>query len=284
MWAEISGDGRLTIAQRLRYLALNFTRNLKPGKCQAQQIRFCARRLDRTPQTASPARALTEAFLQSYLAKMLSARKIRVLEIGCGSGSLTKLLAEFGYSGSYVGLDIADRFDRTEQPAFQREFVLADARFFEPDAKFDLIISVSALEHIPEDVPLIRRLAEFVAPGGLQVHFVPSGWALPVYLWHGYRQYTHVSLCERFDAQRTTLFAMGGAASFLLHFLFTTLGELLLRLRLRQLLPQIYGRMLDWCLRLDRLLPVCATMFAVYQTADFIPVDASSLYMQNGKT
>ena len=271
MRAEISGDSQLTIAQRLRYLALNFARNLKPGNCQMQQLRFCMERLRRTPPTASPGRALTEAFLQHQLAKMLPSRKISVLEIGCGSGSLTKLLAEFGYSGSYVGVDVADRFDRTEQPAFQREFVLADARFFEPNAKFDLIISVSALEHIPEDVPLIRRLAEFVAPGGLQMHFVPSGWGLLAYLWHGFRQYTRASLCERFDAQRTTLFAMGGAMSFLLHFLFITLGEMLLRLRLRQRLPRLYGRMLDWCLQLDRLIPACATMCAVCQTASLRP-------------
>lgn len=266
MRAELSGDGQLTITQRLSYLALNLARNLKPGNCSVRKFRFCSERLRRTPQSASPGRALTEAFLQYQLAKMLPARSIRILEIGCGSGSLTKLLAKFGYSGNYVGVDVADRFDRAEQPEFQRAFVLADARFFEPNAKFDLIISVSALEHIPEDVSLIHRLSGFIAPGGVQLHFVPSGWGLAVYLWHGYRQYTRAALCERFDVTRTTLFVMGGALSFLLHFLFITLGEMLLRLRLRQRFPWFYGYMLDKCLQWDRLLPMCATMCAVCQT------------------
>lgn len=60
---------------------------------------------------------------------------------------------------------------------------------------------------------------------------------------------------------------MGGAVSFVLHLLFITIGEMLLRLRLRQRLPGLYGRMLDGCLQFDRLAPVCATMYAVCQTA-----------------
>ncbi len=265
--AEISGDSRLTMGQRLRYLAFNLGRNLKRGKCAAKRLRFCAQRLLRTPSTASPGRALTEAFLLSRLPQMLPPGEVRVLEIGCGSGSLTKLLAEFGYSGSYIGVDIADRFDRTAQPGFQREFVFADAHRFEPDGKFDLVVSVSALEHIADDRRLIQKLGGFVAPGGVQLHFVPSGWGLLAYLWHGYRQYTAVSLDERFGTQRTSIFAMGGAASFVLHFLFITVGEILLRLRLRQRLPRLYGRMLDGCLAFDRMVPVCGTMYAVCQTA-----------------
>lgn len=262
---EISGDCRLTIAQRLRYLAFNFYRNLKPGQSPVPQSKFCAKRLRRTPSTASPGRALTEAFLHSQLPKLLAPRKLRVLEIGCGSGSLTKLLGEFGYSGHYVGVDIADRFDHTPQADFQRTFIEIDAHQFEPDEKFDLVISVSALEHIPDDGKLIDKLAGFVAPNGLQVHFVPSGWGLPVYLWHGFRQYTAASIGQRFDSRRTTLFAMGGAVSFALHFLFITTGEILLRLRLRQRLPRVYGWMLDRCLESDRFVPLCGTMYAVCQ-------------------
>ncbi len=264
---EVSGDVSLTVAQRLRYLAFNLSRNLKTGKCEMKRLRFSAGRLPRTPSTASPSRALTEAFLQSQLPKMLPPRSIRVLEIGCGSGSLTRLLSESGYSGDYVGVDVVDRFDRTAQSDFRRDFVLADAHRFDPDGKFDLVISISALEHIPEDQRLTERLAEFVAPTGLQLHFVPSGWGLLAYLWHGYRQYTTISLAERFDSQRSTVSAMGGAASFVLHILFITVGENLLRLRLRQRLPRVYGRMLDGCLQFDRIAPVCATMYAICETS-----------------
>lgn len=267
MTVEISGDGQLNIAQRLSYLASNFARNLGGGSARLQQRTFHAARLRRTPATASPSRALTEAFLYNRLPALLSGGKVRVLEIGCGSGSLTRILGELGYSGSYVGVDIDDRFDRTPQPEFSKIFERTDARQFRAEQSFELVISVSALEHIPEDIQVIRQLDRNVAPGGLQLHFVPSAWGLPVYLWHGYRQYTAASIAERFDPRTTVIYAMGGGASFLLHFIFITFGEILLRLRLRQRLPGLYAGLLGWCLQLDRLVPVCATMYAVCKTA-----------------
>ena len=269
MAVEINGDERLSVAQRLKYLARNFLRNLPKGKPGIRHQRFHAERQRRTPATASPSRALTEAFLYRNLPRMLPPGKLRVLEIGCGSGSLTRILAELGYSGSYVGIDIDDRFDRTPQPGFDKTFVHADVRGFEPGkGGADLVISVSALEHIPEDLQLTSRLAGFVAPGGQQLHFVPSAWGLPVYLWHGYRQYSLASIAERFDSRKVLVFAMGGAATFLLHFLIITVGEILVPLRLRQRMPGVYGRLLDWCLQLDRLAPACATMHAVCLPAE----------------
>ena len=269
MAAEISGDGRMTIAQRVHYLMFNLVRNFGRRSASLSRRSYCTGRLPRTPATASPGRVLTEAFLGRELPRLLPPRDIRVLEIGCGSGSVTKLLTEFGYRGSYVGVDVADRFDRSAQRGFRREFVRSDAHCFEPKGQFDLIISVSALEHIPDDRRLIQRLSGFVAPGGLQLHFLPSAWGLPVYLWHGYRQYSQAALGARFYAGQATVYSLGGLASFLLHFTSITLGEMLAPLCLRQRLPQLYSRLLDVSLRLDRWLPVCATMVAVCQPASY---------------
>lgn len=263
MPTEMSGDGHLTFGQRVRYLAINFLRNLKFGAPRVKRSFFCAPRLPSTSPTASPSRALTEAFLHRHLPDMLPPNNVRVLEIGCGSGRLANILAGLGYSGTYVGVDIADRFDRTPLAGFEKTFVAADIHEFEPEGHFDLIVSVSALEHIPDDHRLIRQLSQYVAPHGVQLHFVPSGWGLPVYIWHGYRQYTARALGERFDARQTMAYAMGGAASFLLHLSVITFGEMLFRLRLRQRMPLVYGRLLDLCLHLDCLLPACATMYAV---------------------
>lgn len=268
MAAEISGDGGMTVAKRLHYLASNLVRNLGHSAVVLQRRGYCTGRLARTPSTASPGRALTEAFLGRELPRLLPSRDIRVLEIGCGSGSLTRLLSEFGYRGSYVGVDVVDRFDRSASSVFRCEFVCSDAHRFEPEGQFDLIVSVSALEHIPDDCGLLQRLPGFVAPGGLQLHFVPSAWGLPVFLWHGYRQYSQAALGQRFDYRRSTVYALGGAFSFLLHFIFITLGEMLVPLRLRQRLPRLYGWLLDSSLRLDRYLPACATMLVVCHPVD----------------
>jgi SAM-dependent methyltransferase len=208
---------------------------------------------------------LIESFLLTETLSLLAQREIRVLEIGCGSGTLTRLLAEAGYRGEYVGVDIADRFDRTEQAEFCRQFFRTDAHSFDPEGQFDLIISVSALEHIPDDRLLIRRLTTFVAPGGLQLHFVPSACGLFAYLWHGYRQYNLAAIADRFDVTRATVYTMGGMATLFLHVVFITLGEILMSFSLRKRIPRAYGWLLDYCLRLDRLFPKCSTMYAVIQ-------------------
>ena len=265
MEAEICGDGQLTVAQRMLYLAMNLKRNFGLRSQAVPRESFCGNRMHRTPSAASPSRTLTEAFFCERLPKMLPYGKIRVLEIGCGSGSLAFLLDEIGYSGTYVGVDVADSFDRTTRCGFERSFVLTDANCYEANSKYDLVVSVSALEHIANDRLLIPKLRALVAPGGLQLHFIPSGWGLPVYLWHGYRQYTAPALAELFDPRQATFFAMGGLPSFIFHFLFITVGEILLKLKLRWRLPRLYARLRDRCLELDRFAPFCATMYAVYQ-------------------
>lgn len=187
---EICGDGRMSLWDRLRYMAQNFLRNFSFRQSTVASKKFCMPRQSRTSGLASPSRALTEAFLCRQLPDLLPVGEIRVLDIGCGAGGLVRLLAELGYRGSYVGIDIQDTFDRSEEPGFKKEFLVVDAHQYQPEEKFDLVVSVSALEHIPNDSRLISRLAEFLTARGLQLHFVPSQWALPVYLWHGYRQYT----------------------------------------------------------------------------------------------
>lgn len=265
MLTEIIGDGVTTISQRLRYLALNLVRNLRRSDQVPRCRAFCMDRPPRTPAIASSGRVLTEAFLGDEWPKLLPTGDIRLLEIGCGNGSLTKLLTELGYQGSYVGVDVQDRFDRSVGSGFKREFVCADAHNLELGDQFDLVISISALEHIPNNCRLIQRLSGFVASGGPQLHFLPSAWSLPVYLWHGYRQYSLAGIEERFDVGRAMVYSLGGMASFLLHFTFITFGEMLVPLRLRQRLPQLYGCLLDGSLRLDCWLPACATMVAVCQ-------------------
>lgn len=264
---EICGDGRMSLGDRFHYMAQNFVCNFNFRQSTVASTNFCMPRQSRTSGLASPSRALTEAFLCRQLPGLLPVGEIRVLDIGCGAGGLVRLLAELGYRGSYVGIDIQDAFDRSEEPGFKKEFLVVDAHQYQPEEKFDLVVSVSALEHIPNDSRLISRLAEFLTARGLQLHFVPSQWALPVYLWHGYRQYTVASLEERFGADRVAIFCLGGGASFFLHFLFITGWEILLRVNLRKHFSGIYTHLLDASLAVDRYIPALSTFYAVVSRA-----------------
>ncbi len=66
-----------------------------------------------------------------------------MLEIGCESRSL--LLAAFGYSGSYVSVDVTDPFGFSVQSDLRREFVNSNAHRFEPKARLDLMLPTLGL-------------------------------------------------------------------------------------------------------------------------------------------
>lgn len=209
---------------------------------------------------------MTEAYLHRRLPELLTNKTIRVLEIGCGSGRLCRILGEIGYRGEYVGIDILDRFERVETPGFTTSFWQGNAHDFSPgEQRFDLIVSISALEHIPQDDVLIDKLPQWLSPRGLELHFLPSGWGLLAYLWHGWRQYPLRCIGQRFGST-AIVSPLGGLSSSVLHMCFITLGEMLLSLRVRARLPNTYKYLLGKCLALDRFLPGVVTMYAVRRT------------------
>jgi cyclopropane-fatty-acyl-phospholipid synthase len=101
----------------------------------------------------------------------------RILELGCGWGSLTLWMAE-KYPTSQI--------TAVSNSALQREFILeraerlgvfnlrivtADMNDFQTEAVFDRIVSVEMFEHMRNWRELIRRVASWLAPEGqLLVH------------------------------------------------------------------------------------------------------------------
>ena len=45
------------------------------------------------------------------IAKTINEKKINILELGCGNGSLCKKLSDLGYTGNYIGVDISDKYN-----------------------------------------------------------------------------------------------------------------------------------------------------------------------------
>ena len=264
--AEICGDGAMSAGNRVRYLWRNACSNLVSfGRGPAARTFFPERERARIAMSGqSPSRLITKLFIDSELPKLLPPRKLEVLEIGCGAGAMAERLAAIGYSGVYTGVDIQDYFrrDRPDNFPLAVSFCQIDAHEFTPARPVDLMVSVSTLEHIPSDAKLIARFSGFFNPGGLEVHVIPAGASLLPYLWHGFRQYTPVSLAARFGAD-IDLVKIGGLGSLLLHTLVITGPEMFLRRSLRKAMPAAYGALMGLALRIDRVLPICPTAYAV---------------------
>ena len=91
----------------------------------------------------------------------------RVLDVGCGTGRLTRQVADAG--AAVVGLDAsAEMVERAREAHPDLRFVRGDAREFEADRPFDAVLSNAALHWIPEgDQPrVIDRIASAMRPGG----------------------------------------------------------------------------------------------------------------------
>ena len=261
---EINGDDRLGMADRLTYLWRNLRRNLVGGGASL------AMRTWRPPpgiplDIYSPSRCLTEAFIRHRLPSLLGLGEVSVLDVGCGSGRASALLAGAGYGGRYTGIDVENRFaaEKWAGKAFETRFIQGDAHDATADGPFDLILSISALEHIHDDARLIARFESMLAPGGVQVHFLPAPAGLLVYLWHGYRQYGARAIAERFGVEGTEVYRLGGLASLLLHLIVITGPEIFLSLSPRRRWPRWYVFKLALCLRLDSWMPFLPVIHVV---------------------
>jgi SAM-dependent methyltransferase len=270
---ELSGDGAMSVGNRLRWLIGNAARNVTGCFTGLTVERVAANAQTRERARTwhgSPSRLVSDQVIEQELG-MLSVRPIKILDVGCGSGLARRHFAAAGLSGAYLGIDIDDRFDR------DADFADLDSRFEQGDAHTvelgnpDLVFSFSALEHIPRDTALLAHLRGALKSGGMQVHVVPGGWALLAYLWHGYRHYHRSALKARFPMNQTRVIAVGGPGSLVLHTLVIAVPEILLHINLRKRWPVLFGRLTVLALAIDRLLPIMPTSYVVIERAGGTP-------------
>ena len=94
---------------------------------------------------------------------------MRVLDLGCGTGELTRELHETLEARETLGIDNSEAMlAKTAglKPASTLRFRLTDIESFEPDAPFDLVFSNAALHWVRDHRALLQRLVAFLAPNG----------------------------------------------------------------------------------------------------------------------
>jgi ubiquinone/menaquinone biosynthesis C-methylase UbiE len=119
-------------------------------------------------------------FRNDYLEKLDFAAATRVLDIGCGTGVVTRALARRdGFSGSIVGVDHspaliakAQALAAEAQLENRIEFRVGDIHALEfDDGSFDIVIAHTVLSHVTDPLAATGELARVAKPGGKVVIF-----------------------------------------------------------------------------------------------------------------
>jgi trans-aconitate 2-methyltransferase len=103
-----------------------------------------------------------------------------VLELGCGVGTVTQLLAAELPRGSVLGIDLSPHSIATAQERLASlenvRFMAADVVSAEVDGQFDVVLLPDVIEHIPLERhdALFGRVASWVKPGGFALLHYPN--------------------------------------------------------------------------------------------------------------
>jgi ubiquinone/menaquinone biosynthesis C-methylase UbiE len=131
---------------------------------------WIARAYDQGVQSAF--RDVFPALVEESLAGMEGVR--RGLDVGCGPGQFTILLAERLPAAEIWGIDLAPtmielarRHASASAAARRLHFEVADvARLPVPDEHFDAVVSSGSIKHWPDQVGALREIHRVLAPGG----------------------------------------------------------------------------------------------------------------------
>ncbi|MGY4827331.1 class I SAM-dependent methyltransferase [Sphaerotilaceae bacterium SBD11-9] len=97
----------------------------------------------------------------------------RVLELGCGSGDVTELIARrVGPAGEVIALDrdpsqVAAASDRSHSAGHRNVgFVVSEVVSFQPTGLFDAIVGRYFLMYVPDPEAVLAQAARWLRPGG----------------------------------------------------------------------------------------------------------------------
>lgn len=189
------------------------------------------------------------------LTRQISKPGDRFLEIGCGTGYVLEALAHeagLAVTGSEL---FAEGLEFARKRVPEAEFSVLDAREMPYQGEFDLAGAFDVLEHIDDDVGVLRGLRHALRPGGHLLITVPQHrwlWSDADDYAHHVRRYRRGEMLERVEGAG---FEVLRATSFV-----TSLLPLMLASRLRRkssgsydlaaelVPPKSINRSLEWML------------------------------------
>jgi 2-polyprenyl-3-methyl-5-hydroxy-6-metoxy-1,4-benzoquinol methylase len=140
-------------------------------------------------------------------AKPAVADKVRVLDLGCGNGCLSHLMAEQGCE--VVGIDLSEGGIAIARRTFPEcNFIQGDIYDLPDDwllDSFDIVTAVEVIEHLMFPRELVRYAQKCLKPGGRLILTTP---------YHGYLKNLALAVSGKMDKHFTALWDMGHVKFF----------------------------------------------------------------------
>ena len=177
------------------------------------------------------------AVIREVLRRTLPAGPLRILDVGCGTGGMLKMLGEFG---SVEGLDASEEGlgycrERVGPALVLHKGVLPSGL---PDGRrYDLVTAFDVLEHLEDPVTALSAIRAAVELKGAFVCTVPAYqllWSDHDIVNHHQRRYTHGLLRQHIEAA-------GFAFGFHSYFNSVLLPPIALVRLAQRLLPRLAG-------------------------------------------
>lgn len=246
-----NADRGLNLFEKIAYIFLNWVNNLghyisvdKRISISPYEGKRFVEELNKTNPNSSVARRVSDLFWQTLPWEKIKEElgEIHIFDTGCGSGGYGLRIHEAsgGMVASYTGIDAKEKPNWKEFQEKHPQFKLiksssSDIRSLIP-AETNLFITQSAIEHFDEDLLFFEQIKEFIDKTEkpvLQIHVFPAAATLPLYIFHGLRQYNPrtVSKITRIfsEADHIQLFGLGGNRGKWVHFKYVTWPLLILR-------------------------------------------------------
>ena len=102
-----------------------------------------------------------------------------VYDLGCGSGNVTRIIAERFPDARVAGVDVSsEMLAKAAEPPSRVEWVQADIAQWQPERAPELIYSNAALHWVDDHAALIPALFGFLAPGGCLAVQMPLSYSM----------------------------------------------------------------------------------------------------------
>jgi trans-aconitate 2-methyltransferase len=117
------------------------------------------------------------------VARILAEDPRTVVDLGCGAGNLTAMLARRWPAARVLGVDSSEEMVRSAPSEAGVDFTLGDLRDWRASTgwtgEVDVLVSNAALQWVPGHVDLLPGLVESVVPGGWLAFQVPGNFDSP---------------------------------------------------------------------------------------------------------